>query len=87
MTNPTKLRRLLDVADVTLGDCIAAFAASERDPYVIAARRQHEPGVLELGEPTFVSETPTGAYVLAWLWVPKACAQPNQLELDLSPFE
>ncbi len=68
---PQELRAVLDDADVTLGDCISAFAADENDPYVILARRQHDPGVLELGEPTFVSETPSGAYVLAWIWVAK----------------
>lgn len=68
---PADLRAVLDDADVTLGDCIHAFAADENDPYVILARQHHEVGVLELGEPTYVSETPSGAYVMAWIWVPK----------------
>ena len=85
-----QLRAVLDDADVTLGDCISAFAADENDPYVILARQKHEPGVLELGEPTTISETPSGAYVLAWLWIPKpelvdgdSCTMP----LDLIPHE
>lgn len=65
------LRAVLDDADVTLSDCIEAFAADENDPYVVLARQQHKPGVLELGEPTYVSETPSGAYVMAWIWIPK----------------
>ena len=69
--NHVQLRAVLDDADVTLGDCIQAFAADENDPYVILARQHHEVGVLELGEPTYVSETPSGAYVMAWIWVPK----------------
>lgn len=68
---PADLRAVLDDADVTLGDCIQAFAADENDPYVVLARQHHKVGVLELGEPTYVSETPSGAYVMAWIWVPK----------------
>lgn len=68
---PADLRAVLDDADVTLGDCIQAFAADENDPYVVLARQHHKVGVLELGEPTYVSETPSGAYVMAWIWIPK----------------
>ena len=68
---PADLRAVLDDADVTLGDCIQAFAADENDPYVFLARQHHKVGVLELGEPTYVSETPSGAYVMAWIWIPK----------------
>lgn len=68
---PADLRAVLDDADVTLGDCIIAFAADENNPYVVLARQHHKVGVLELGEPTYVSETPSGAYVMAWIWIPK----------------
>jgi hypothetical protein len=68
---PADLRAVLDDADVTLADCIHAFVADENDPYVVLARQHHEVGVLELGEPTYVSETPSGAYVMAWIWIPK----------------
>jgi hypothetical protein len=76
---PASLRATLDDAGVSLGDCIEAFAAPEDHPAVVQARRQHEPGTLEVGEPTFVAEMPSGAYVLAWLWVP----YPIQTELPL----
>jgi hypothetical protein len=48
------------------------------NPYVVLARQQHKPGVLELGEPTHVNEMPDGAYVMAWIWIPK----PEQIDGD-----
>jgi hypothetical protein len=88
---PADLRAVLDDADVTLGDCIIAFAADENNPYVVLARQQHKPGVLELGEPTHVNEMPDGAYVMAWIWIPKpeqidgdSCAMPLDSAQDTS---
>ena len=70
--NHAKLRAVLDDADVTLGDCIQAFAADENDPHLQVARAiLHQEGVLEIGEPACVSHCPdsNGAYVMAWVWV------------------
>jgi hypothetical protein len=76
--SPSSLHAVLEDADVTLSDCIAAFATPEDHPAIIHARATlHDPGTLEFGEPTFVSETPNGCYVLAWAWVP----YPLQMEL------
>ena len=76
--NHSVLRKILVGAGVELGDCITAFAADETSPYVRIARAQQETGRIEVGEPTFISETPDGAYVLAWMWVPK----PEQADGD-----
>lgn len=70
--NHAELRAVLEDADVNLGDCISAFATDENHPAIVLARaRLHKPCELEIGEPTYVSETPSGCYVLAWAWVPK----------------
>ena len=73
-----RLRQILTCLQVDLGDCIQAFASPEDNPYVQIARSLHEAGKLEIGSPTYVSETADGAYVLTWLWIPK----PEQVDGD-----
>lgn len=93
MRKPSDLRAVLDDADVTLSDCIRAFATDEADPHIQAARAtMHKEGSLEIGEPTVVSECPdaNGAYVMAWVWVetpeaPDTSTMPLDLALPPTP--
>ncbi|WP_043795871.1 hypothetical protein [Delftia sp. Cs1-4] len=60
---------------LTLGECIRAFAVSDDDPYVAAARTavQADDDV-EIDDWTATSVGEGGAWVLAWLWVSDAQA-------------
>lgn len=71
-------------AGLTLGECIAAFADPEDDPYVVAAHDMQRDGELEIDNPTVVSRgAPDGAYVMAWVWVSNADAGlPDDAEDD-----
>ena len=65
---------------------------SERDPYAAAAQRMYqEEGKIEIDDHTVLSESDSGCYVLAWVWVsnedafldPVAAFDAAAKELDL----
>lgn len=77
-TNPsalqTKLAKLVEQG-LTFGDCVAAFATNKQTSKVvqIAHDRYAEPSndSIEIDPETVVSESDDGAWVMAWVWVPK----------------
>lgn len=63
------LKRMKDEG-LTLAECISAFAASNDDPYVIAARQLVAGGDdVTIDDITTTSPADDGAWVLSWLWV------------------
>lgn len=79
---PAKLRAVLDDAEVTFSDCVAAFATDPAHPAIAAAREQ---GVDDMSDPPIVSEgnDPNGDFILAWVWVPYK--KQHQPELPFVP--
>lgn len=70
----SKLKKLVDQG-LTFGDCVAAFATNRATSRVvqIAHDRYAEPSNdgIEIDPETVVSESDEGAWVMAWVWVPK----------------
>lgn len=64
------LRRLIKNG-LTFADCVGQFGVeTDEDPYGKAAKRlYHEDGETEIDDYTVISDSNSGAYVLAWVWV------------------
>ncbi len=70
--NVDHLRRLRR-AGLSFDDCVAVFGVSASESLLVrrALEQFHEEGVVEVCEPTVVSESDAGAYVMAWVHVEK----------------
>ncbi len=70
--NVDQLRRLRR-SGLSFDDCVAVFGVHARES-TLARRAQdrfNEEGVVEVADPTVVSESEAGAYVMAWVHVEK----------------
>ena len=66
-----KLKKLVDQG-LTFGDCVAAFATNRATSRVVqAANDMYASDLVEIDPETVVSESDEGAWVMAWVWVPK----------------
>lgn len=67
--------KVLKDAGLTFSDCVTAFADSDENSFVIAAKELASlEEYLEVDSPTVVSPSKDGAYVQAWIWVNNAHA-------------
>lgn len=66
-----QLLATLEANNLTLSDCMRAFAADDDDPYAVACRDMMEDGNLEMDNNVITSEGNDGAYVLVWKFVSK----------------
>ena len=66
-----KLTKLVDQG-LTFGDCVAAFATNKQTSKVVqSACERYASDEVEIDPETVVSESDEGAWVMAWVWVPK----------------
>lgn len=66
----TEILASLKSDGLTIGECIAALAVPNDDPYVVAARELVFGGNdIEIDDNTTTSVGEDGAWVLSWLWV------------------
>lgn len=66
-----KLKKLVDQG-LTFGDCVAAFGSNRATSKVAqAANDMYASDLVEIDPETVVSESDEGAWVMAWVWVPK----------------